>query len=584
VIAQALFFYLSRSWKNRLMVRIRRMREPRYLVGGIAGALYMYFYFFRALHRGAYGAGRIPMSGEHQALIQSIYALAFLVFILMMWIVPQHRAALTFTEAEASFLFAAPISRRDLINFKLLRSQAGILLSSFIMAFVGRFGSHHFYSGWVGWWIILATFNLHTLGASFTLTMLMDRGMSTARRRLMLLGAIVVVFGGIAFWVRQTLPPLPTVQANRNAFNELARYAGHALDAGPLPYILLPFKLLLAPFFAITPAAFLLALPAALGLLALHYIWVVRSDVAFEEASLEASRKLAERVAAIRSGNWQAARKNQKAVRSPFQLRASGTPAVALIWKNLIATSSMITVRFWMMLIWFAVVGGVICRSMLQDGVNLAVTSFIGMIAGMSLVFGPNLLRNDFRQDLLAMDMLKTLPLRGWQVVLGEILAPVTILTAAQWILLILALVCCPPQWAQYPLPIALRVACFFAAAAVLPTVNFANLVIRNAAVLIVPAWFQLGRDGPRGFENTGQQIILAVGQTLVLVVALLPPAAVFTGAFFLVFYVIGPASAFLVAGVLAAVILVIEATIAIRLLGGVFERFDLSKEMLTPA
>ncbi len=34
------------SAKNRLRVRLRRLREPRYLVGAIVGAAYIYFSFF----------------------------------------------------------------------------------------------------------------------------------------------------------------------------------------------------------------------------------------------------------------------------------------------------------------------------------------------------------------------------------------------------------------------------------------------------------------------------------------------------------------------------------------------------------
>ena len=52
----------------------------------------------------------------------------------------------------------------------------------------------------------------------------------------------------------------------------------------------------------------------------LHYLWVIYSDVAFEEASVEASQKLAARVAAVRAGNWRGVKKNQKARRPWFKL------------------------------------------------------------------------------------------------------------------------------------------------------------------------------------------------------------------------------------------------------------------------
>lgn len=582
MIAQALYFYQFHSIKNRLLVRVRRMKEPRYLVGGIVGGAYFYFYFFRALHRNHQPMGGFA-GGAHRALIESIAALVFLVCFLLMWILPHSRAALNFTEAEVAFLFPAPISRRNLINFKLLRLQTGVLISSFFMALVGRFGGEHFYSSWIGWWIILAAFNLHLLGSSFALTMMMDRGVSNWRRRILFVGGVAAAAGGLAWWVRVTFPAPPAVEAGPNAIPVLTHYLTRALESGPLPYLLLPFRWLLGPFFAANGRDFLAALPAAAGVLALHYLWVVGSNVAFEEASVEKSRRTAERVAAIRSGNWQGARKSQKASRSPFQLGATGFPAMALVWKNLIAAGSMMTVRFWVILLWLVVCAGMVFKGNLHSGVNLAVTMLILTLLGFSLFLGPNILRNDFRQDLPVTDMLKSLPLRGWQVALGEVLAPVSILTAVQWLLLTLALVFCPGQWETRPLPLGLRLAFFFGAALLLPAINFANLLIRNLAVLTFPAWFQLGRDGPRGFENTGQQLILVFGQVVVLALALIPPALAFGGLWLGASLMLQPAVGVMAGSAGALGALAVEAFLGVRLLGLIFDRFDLSSEVLTP-
>jgi hypothetical protein len=343
----------------------------------------------------------------------------------------------------------------------------------------------------------------------------------------------------------------------------------------------MPFHLILAPFFAKTPAAFLLALPAAFGIVALHYLWVISSNVAFEEASIESSRKQADRVKAIRSGTWQS--RARKASRSPFNLDSSGFPPVALVWKNLIAAGGAFTMRFWIMLIWLIVFGGMIFRSNLHSGVNMALSLLIGMLLAVSILIGPNLLRNDFRQDLPVTDMLKSLPLAGWEVALGEIMAPVTILTAAQWLLLILALIFCPSQWDNHPLALWLRLGVFFAAALLLPAINFANLLIRNLTVLLFPAWFQLGRDGARGFENTGQQLILVFGQILALVLALLPPALAFLGLWVVCSFMLAPAFALAAGSLGALAVLGVEAGLAVRLLGSIFERLDLSNELLSP-
>ena len=62
---------------------------------------------------------------------------------MLAWIIPHQRAALTFTEAEVAFLFPAPISRRALIHFKLLRSQTAILFTTLLLTLVtNRLGGH----------------------------------------------------------------------------------------------------------------------------------------------------------------------------------------------------------------------------------------------------------------------------------------------------------------------------------------------------------------------------------------------------------------------------------------------------------
>ena len=315
----------------------------------------------------------------------------------------------------------------------------------------------------------------------------------------------------------------------------------------------------------------------------LLYWWVIRSNVAFEEASVELSRKTAERMTAIRSGNWQAARKPKKAARNPFQLRPTGLPAVALFWKNLISAGSLVTARVWVFLVWIVVFVGFLLPSQTkQAGGPGAVLAFLALgLAAMSLFWGPQMLRNDLRQDLPAADVLKMFPMPGWQVVLGEVLAPAAILAGVQWLLLLVALFLCPSRFGAYSTTLGERTTFALAAAVVLPCVDLIALLIPNAAVLFFPAWFQLGKDGPRGFETTGQQLILMFGQLLVLALSLAPAAAAITIVFFFSLHLLPSALCVLLGGAVAAVPLLIEAGIAIRLLGGVFERFDLSGEVL---
>jgi len=177
-------------------------------------------------------------------------------------------------------------------------------------------------------------------------------------------------------------------------------------------------------------------------------------------------------------------------------------------------------------------------------------------------------------------DILKLYPMPGWQVVLGEVLAPVAILAGAQWVLLILAFLLCPASVGGAPAPMVLRIAIALSAALVLPCVDFIALLLPNAAALIFPAWVQLGKDTPRGFETMGQQLILMFGQILVLTLTMLPAGMAGTAAYLIAWWLLGKLMAVaVVSGALAAaLVLAGEAALGVRLLGSVFERFDWSE------
>lgn len=573
----ALFYLQYHSTRNRLVSRFKRLKQPKYLFGAIAGGLYFYFYFFRYLFRGYAGSGRQTVTAvippEYLPLAESLAALVLLVIVLLAWMIPHERAALTFTEAEVAFLFPAPVTRRNLIHFKLIRSQLRILFSALLLTlFSRRFGG----DAWIhalGWWLVLSTLNLHFLGASFARTLLLDHGVSNRLRRGLVFALVISLAAFVWHWAKKTLPAMTS--ADTASFTSILNYAQQVLNAGPALYLLYPFHLLVRPFFAPDAAAFLIALAPAALLFLLHYLWVVSSDVAFEEASVEASQKLAVRLAAVRAGNWRAAGKKQKARRAWFQLAPTGPAVTALMWKNLIGVGQIFSARLWMILVVVMVFVGFGSSTHEQNFSTLAAI-IIAILLGYSLLLGPQLLRLDFRQDLPMADILKTFPLRGWQIALGEILAPVAVLAGFQWLLILLGLglvLFLPGKHEGLMLAVGISAACL------LPVLDFLLLLIPNAAVLLFPSWIQAGKDSPRGIEATGQRLIFAVGQMLVLLLALVPAALAFTAVYFPLKLAFGPFTPVPFASLAAAMVVAVEAGLGVRLLGKLFERFDVTEE-----
>src|SRR5579862_3040433 len=237
-MVSALLYLQYHSITNRLFFRFRRLKQPKYLFGGIVGALYFYIYFFRYLFT-LPGTRRpsLAMGGgtpASLALYESIGAAIFLIAVLLAWLLPHERAALAFSEAEVAFLFPAPVTRRGLIHFKLLRSQGAILFTAFVLMLVtNRFGGK-FWIHAAGWWLILSTFNLHLLGSSFARTRLLDRGITNWTRRFIILGLVLMTGAAVVIWERRALPAPDLGQMSD--LQGLQDYLEAVLTSGPLPW------------------------------------------------------------------------------------------------------------------------------------------------------------------------------------------------------------------------------------------------------------------------------------------------------------------------------------------------------------
>jgi len=110
---------------------------------------------------------------------------------------------------------------------------------------------------------------------------------------------------------------------------------------------------------------------------------------------------------------------------------------------------------------------------------------------------------------------------------------------------------------------------------------NLITLLIPNAAVLLFPAWFLPGKQGPQGIEATGQRIIFMLGQILVLLLALVPAGLTFTIIFLVAKLLVGLTLSIPLAASAASLVLAAEAALGLLFLGQLFDRFDLSSELL---
>jgi hypothetical protein len=220
-------------------------------------------------------------------------------------------------------------------------------------------------------------------------------------------------------------------------------------------------------------------------------------------------------------------------------------------------------------------------RNNIANGAAPVLVTVAAMVLAWTLMLGPQFLRQDFRQDLPRADMLKLYPMPGWQVALGELLAPASILIGIQWFLILILTVLFLGVGLEIKLPTRAVLAVAFSASITLPMLDLIILQIPNAAVLLFPAWFQPAKGG-QGIEVTGQRLVFMLCQLLVFVITLIPAAAAGVGVFYVSKLGIGLNAALVLGPVAAALILAIEATLGIIVLGHLFDRFDLSAESTT--
>src|SRR5262245_47227863 len=98
------FLYLfACTFRNRIRVRLRRLRQPRYLIGAIVGSVYLYFAFFRAQvrprRRGA-AVGSAGMLAEFSRFAEPLQMCGGVVLFLLTavtWLTPGASRPIEFT-------------------------------------------------------------------------------------------------------------------------------------------------------------------------------------------------------------------------------------------------------------------------------------------------------------------------------------------------------------------------------------------------------------------------------------------------------------------------------------------------------
>jgi ABC-2 type transport system permease protein len=569
----ALLYLWRHSLWNRWRTWIRRLRQPRYAVAFLLGLAYFgWFGADMARSNGQIEPARIlNVASNFLPLFAAIITAAW-------WAGSRSYMVLAFTPPEVQFLFQGPISRRTLLDYKLLRAQVRVLLLvAMLTVMLHAMAPLPWPFVAIGLWLVLATAHLHQVAAGLVRTSWTRHGTAGLRRHWLPLAIIVAAAAILVATLVSAVAALRNISSGAGFVAVL-----NAALARPAPaLVLLPFKVLVGPLLAPDLGAWALAMLGTAVLWGLHYLWVIRIDAAFEETAARAGTERQAMLSALREGRGfsllRAQRKGR--VAAPwFRLRPTGHPAVAVFWKNLTAFTRNLSATgvaaIGLLFVAFRVLMAFVSATPRQAALAAAVLP--GMMAVTAIFMGPMFLRNDLRTDFQRQELVRTFPLSGRALVAAEVGGSAASLTLVVVALLTLAAGFLAFPAMELPQPWMLPAA-WLTGLAVAAPLCFLTMGIQNGLAVLFPAWARLGPAQQHGLDQMGNMILVMLTTVVLLAIGLLPPLLVGAVVGFSLYLGIG-AWAFLPAALAAWAALVGECVGALVLLGRAYDRMDPSQ------
>jgi hypothetical protein len=544
------FTYLAwTSARNRFLSQFRRARNPRYALALVFAGLYIWWFLLRPSRT---GVGEVFLTPQAEA----IATLLIVAMLSSAWVFGSDKLALAFTPAEVSLLFQAPISRRALTGYKLYRAQVAVLINTLVWVFLLRRGNVHLppIARALGIWVMFSTLNLHRLAAALVQSSWREHGRVALRRNVWSIAFFAFVLATILAGLFQARRALTAADGVGGFFLVLT----DVLTRAPASWGLFPFHLVVAPTFALTTVAWAKSIPFAVTIMAAHLLWVLRADIAFEDAAIEASAERARRRDASRSRRGIGAAALPKRPSKSIALAARGHPAMAVVWKNILCLRRTAQLRLLVGPVALAVVIGAAASGGGSDPAMFVAAGAIAC-AAMLLVFGGRMIRNDLRHDMLNLPLLKALPIAPRDLLIAEVASSTLPMAAIQIAAVAIAFVA--SLFAETtPVPLDLRIAILIGAPFAAITLNGALLTIQNGLAVMFPAWMRLGSAVSTGVEALGQNLIATMASIFSLVFALVIPLVI---AFIAVRY-------FMLSGAVATVGIIVfaSATLALETYG----------------
>jgi Putative ABC exporter len=351
---------------------------------------------------------------------------AFLVaYCLMNVFLTSGERAIYFSPGEVNFLFAGPFGRREILGYKVLLTLLVSLPSTLIVAALVRVHATWFLAAYVALLLAVLFQQLFGMALNLIITSVGARAYSRGRQ-LILTGLIVLA----AVALLQSAGTSGRWQPRELLVQMAGAPVWQALSA-PLRWF---FDAFLAE--RLWPDLILYAsLALAVDLVLLGVVFAL--DANYLEAAAASSARIYGQIQRFRRGGMAAAGRGGTARFSLPDLPYLGGVGPVL-WRQL-TTASRGLGRLAVVL---ALIGTVIVVPVLtrgDDGDDRAPGAVLAGLVIWLTVFLTHLVPFDFRGDVDRIAALKSLPLVAWRLTLGQLLAPVLLVTITQWAVLAVA-------------------------------------------------------------------------------------------------------------------------------------------------